>query len=158
MLWVCSMYAAHISTKPYFMGFHSFANVNFGSQRDNQCCCKLFCLLDEKVYFQLSKETLCFFGLIFKMIYPGNSWFPGFIQLCSSVFHGLFPRHFTSYLNTLIPNILSVIVTSLLRSWYEKSGIYVGECLIVTFETSESVLSTRVIETQVRRYLNNADY
>lgn len=41
---------------------------------------------------------------------------------------------------------------------YEKSGIYVGERLIVTFETSESVLSTRVIETQVRRYLNNADY
>ena len=68
----------------------------------------------ESLLSAFQRDTL--FGLIFKMIYPGNSWFPGFIQLCSSVFHGLFPRHFTSYLNTLIPNILSVIVTSLLRS------------------------------------------
>ena len=29
------MYAAYISTKPYFMGFHSSASVNFSSQRDN---------------------------------------------------------------------------------------------------------------------------
>ena len=29
------MYAAYIFTKPYFMGFHSFLNVNFGSPRDN---------------------------------------------------------------------------------------------------------------------------
>ena len=28
MLWVCSEYAAHISTKPYFTGFHSFLNDN----------------------------------------------------------------------------------------------------------------------------------
>ena len=35
MLWVCSEYAAHISAKPYFTGFHSFLNVNFGSQRDS---------------------------------------------------------------------------------------------------------------------------
>ena len=35
MLWVCSKYAAHIFVKPYFMGFHSSQNVNFGSQRDN---------------------------------------------------------------------------------------------------------------------------
>ncbi|MGN0343178.1 MAG: hypothetical protein ACI4DO_10345 [Roseburia sp.] len=36
---------------------------------------------------------------------------------------------------------------------YEKNGIYVGERLIVTFETSESILNTNVIETQVRRFL-----
>lgn len=27
MLWVCSEYAAHITTKSYFMGFHSFPTV-----------------------------------------------------------------------------------------------------------------------------------
>lgn len=36
---------------------------------------------------------------------------------------------------------------------YEKNGIYMGERLIVTFETSESVLGTGVIENQVRRFL-----
>lgn len=29
MLWVCSKYAAHISEKPYFTGFHSFPNENY---------------------------------------------------------------------------------------------------------------------------------
>lgn len=36
---------------------------------------------------------------------------------------------------------------------YEKNGIYMGERLIVTFETSESVLNTSMIEKNVQRFL-----
>ena len=35
MLWVCSEHAAHISTRPYFTSFHSFANVNFTFVRED---------------------------------------------------------------------------------------------------------------------------
>ena len=36
---------------------------------------------------------------------------------------------------------------------YEKNGIYLGERLIITFETSESVLNTNTIENIVQRFL-----
>ena len=36
---------------------------------------------------------------------------------------------------------------------YEKNGIYMGDRLIVTFETSESVLNTNMIEKIVQRFL-----
>lgn len=36
---------------------------------------------------------------------------------------------------------------------YEKNGIYMGERLIVTFETTESVLNTSMIENNVKRFL-----
>lgn len=36
---------------------------------------------------------------------------------------------------------------------YEKSGIYMGERLILTFETSECVLNSETIENYARRYL-----
>lgn len=37
--------------------------------------------------------------------------------------------------------------------WYESDEIYIGERLIITFETSEKVLNTNEIERVVRRYL-----
>lgn len=36
---------------------------------------------------------------------------------------------------------------------YESNGIYIGERLIVTFETSEKILGTKEIERIVQRFL-----
>ena len=36
---------------------------------------------------------------------------------------------------------------------YEENGIYIGEKLIATFETSESIISTKIIENKVEKYL-----
>ena len=36
---------------------------------------------------------------------------------------------------------------------YEEHGIYIGERLILTFETEAAVLSKKSIERNVRRYL-----
>ena len=36
---------------------------------------------------------------------------------------------------------------------YQKNGIYPGENLILTFETSDIPLSTRTIQEMVRRFL-----
>lgn len=36
---------------------------------------------------------------------------------------------------------------------YESNGIFVGERLILTFETSTTPLSTKVIERKLERYL-----
>lgn len=37
---------------------------------------------------------------------------------------------------------------------YESNGIYMGERLIVTFETSEKILGTKEIERIVHRFLS----
>ena len=37
---------------------------------------------------------------------------------------------------------------------YEENGIYVGERLILSFETDKTILNTKDIERKVKRYLS----